>query len=431
MVESAPNVLDILCSGIMLLLGIFLFHRFVPSRQTGLLASALMVSIFLFGVLRLQPSSPLYDPGDESLLLWGQEISSALRGEVPLADLRQIWPGKGVWPLIIGLTGLVVVDPVLLPLAINSVVIGCIFLLLWKSAEIVGVRSQWMFFGLFVLNPGLWVWGPLLMRENIFWVGFSMLILGMVSRGTTHFRVWSAWGAAGATVLIGVRGDFGSVVVGVALAWIAVEHAIYLGSRTPPVGRIRSAQIILLATGGAWLASLFSTGSRTAPDEESESNLADFLHSSRRVLRKDDVISGIDTEIPLEMLRHAFFGPFPSELSGGLVFVVSGIGTQYFLIVSILALVGASALGPGRRIVVSQTILLSCTLLAVTAFSLSNYGIQFRFKTAFVFGMVPLAVLGLEHASHTVRQFFRGRAGHANAFQRWLPGRSVNFRKQC
>jgi hypothetical protein len=343
-----------------------------------------------------------------------------------LADLRQIWPGKGVWPLIIGLTGLVVVDPVLLPLAINSVVIGCIFLLLWKSAEIVGVRSQWMFFGLFLLNPGLWVWGPLLMRENIFWVGFSMLILGMVSRGTTHFRVWSAWGAAGATVLIGVRDDFGSVVVGVALAWIAVEHAIYLGSRTPPVGRIRSAMVILLATGGTWLAS-FWTGSRLAPDEGSTSDLVDVLRDRRESLAKDDVASRFEAEGSLDMLRHAFFGPFPSELSGGLVFVASGIGTQYFLIVSILALVGASAIGPGRRIVVSQTILLGCTLLAVTAFSLSNYGIQFRFKTAFVIGMVPLAVLGLEHANLTVRQFFRERAGRANAFQRWLPGRSVNF----
>lgn len=427
MVESAPKVLDILCSGMTLLLGSFLFHRFVPSRQTGLLASALMVSIFLLGVLRLQPSSPLYDPGDESLLLWGREISSALRGEVPLADLRQIWPGKGVWPLIIGLTGLVVVDPVLLPLAINSVVIGCIFLLLWKSAEIVGVRSQWMFFGLFLLNPGLWVWGPLLMRENIFWVGFSMLILGMVSRGTTHFRVWSAWGAAGATVLIGVRDDFGSVVVGVALAWIAVEHAIYLGSRTPPVGRIRSAMVILLATGGTWLAYFFSTGSLLAPYEGSTSDLVDVLRDRRESLAKDDVASRFEAEGSLDMLRHAFFGPFPSELSGGLAFVASGIGTQYFLIVSILALVGASAIGPGRRIVVSQTILLGCTLLAVTAFSLSNYGIQFRFKTAFVIGMVPLAVLGLEHANLTVRQFFRERAGRANAFQRWLPGRSVNF----
>ena len=140
--------------------------RFSGKFTIYLLASGAV--LFGFGVLRLFPDSPINDPGDGiNYLNWGHQITDAFQGRIDFNDVRQIWPGKGFWSLIIGLTGLLFPSPVLPPLVVNVLVLLAVVLVMQTTfGNLAHSTSERYVLPLVLVNPGFLMWGPTLMREN-------------------------------------------------------------------------------------------------------------------------------------------------------------------------------------------------------------------------------------------------------------------------
>jgi len=114
------------------------FHIFVLSatKRFGVskwVAPIVVPTVFFVGLVLWVPSSPFFIPSDGSYYqAWGYSLSQSWTGQsAPLEST--LWPGKGVWPLIIGVFHFFLGPVVVTLIAFNSIVLGFSVVALQKA----------------------------------------------------------------------------------------------------------------------------------------------------------------------------------------------------------------------------------------------------------------------------------------------------------
>ena len=209
------------------------------------LSLTLLLFFFSIGVL-LAPLGPLgMFAGDGAYYLnWGWSIGESLRdGEVfsdnPTESLAAT-RAKVVLPMLIGLLSAVLGKVTLVPILMNALSASLVVIVLTEvSRKVFGTASPTVVTSLTVTSPVFLLYSGSLYRESGFWLGLSLLLLGLIQTFSLNFRTGLVYILVGASIAISLRADFAlPLVVGsvsVAIATHAFqEHGIsrriaYLG----------------------------------------------------------------------------------------------------------------------------------------------------------------------------------------------------------
>lgn len=365
-------------------------------------------ALFAFGVLRLFPDSPLYDPGDGlGYLAWGHQIAEAFQGRTGFSDVRQIWPGKGFWSLVIGLTGLLAPTPILLPLMINVIALLVVVLVVQTTFNYVAQTTSYHYvLPLVLVNPGFLMWGPTLMRENFAWLGLSLVGLAIARRGQVKVLRQVLLATLGFALVLAARDDFGAVIVvvtvGAVLGLPFLTATIAERSLRPlaSLSFVASLAFISLLTLSAWWFLTFSA----VPDGQSIREEVGKKISSQSQL---DAVTAVPSSSLAERVVGGFLGPFLRSTEFSWVFVLVACGTVYFGVL----LVSAALTIRGQQIqsvnVILSLLISSFILTGILGLLMGNYGALTRLKTG-------VGILLIPHAAASIQQIivrWRARTG--------------------
>jgi hypothetical protein len=387
------------------LVGIYRLGKFW--RVSILPMTALTPTLIVAGLVLYLPLSPLYIRSDgEYYQRWGFALAESwLTGE-SMDGWPPIWPGKGVWPLIIG--GLsAIAGPVTISLiVVNALLLVLSAVLLQKATLLLGGRSpRWTMVVAFLSSSPFLLWGPSLLREALFWVGIALGVLALsYASSNQHIPAFSAAGAS-ALVLLGIRPDAGVVLTYGFMAMLIFVVGIVGRKRSWPRVTASSVALLLLAISFPFAFDLvregvtgetivivsedLSQGMTTAFQAPTDSTDPTWCESeAARASLATSVLCGAATNLP-----HALFGPFLWEYGPDAIWFIAGASTLHFLV-----LVGLA----GYHIVVSKgrrwpsVAILAVAVASMLMFSsiLTNYGILIRFRAATEIMLIPLAILG-------------------------------------
>jgi hypothetical protein len=383
----------------------------------------LTLAFFALGIWRFQPGAFLPLAGDDGYyLLWGTEIADVLEGDVDDSG-RKIWPGKGVWPVVIAITQLFVEDAFLAPLALATVASVSIILAVHRATHlIVGHSPPFVLAFLILTQPAFLGWGPTLNREAFFWLGTALLVLGFAHYIRESYLKALSSGVAGAVFVVGIRYE-----VGIPLAYLLLCAALIYFVYYPPFaisGRrfhkwlialpVWALSTLVTAFGFLWARSpdLFSRMPLAAEVEPGglaaevePGGLAAEIEKlyllnevNRAYLGRDEVTTAfqVSENAVLGAFEAAFrviFGPFPSEMGPSLVWWVLALSTVNFVLV--LGLAMAFLLSSRSRFFeYSGLALAALGCIVIFAVSITNYGMVMRFRFVPQILLIPLAIGG-------------------------------------
>lgn len=388
------------------------FRTMSKSLSLGVLVLGLG-SLFL-GVLRFRSEGIIPVVSDEAYYLaWGAEIAEALGGEGHYSG-RQIWPAKGVWPVVIALTHLLVENAVLVPLALATIASVLAILVLHRATHLmIGYTNPAVLAFLILLQPAFLGWGPTLNREALFWLGTALLVFGFAHYTRESYVKAIASGTVGAVFVIGVRYE-----VGIPLAYLILCAAlIYFVSQPPKAtsgGRFHkwliasavwSLSTLGTAFGFLWARNpaLYSPIPRASEAEfqpvgSEVIKLYQRNERNRSWLGRDEVTTAFQvSENPIwGFIEGAFrtvFGPFPSEITPTLVWFTLALSTLNFLIVLSLATVFLLSL-KSRFFEYSGLALAALGCIVIIVFAITNYGMVMRFRFVSQILLTPLSIGG-------------------------------------
>ena len=353
---------------------------------------ALVGVFFIVGLVLYHPGSPIRLPSDGDYYYgWGMELSSWLSGEVYQGPERSIWPGKGLWPLLIGLSNSLLGAEHASLVAMNAVILGFSFQAMQKTTALLGGGdSEFSLAALLLTSPAVMVFGPSLLRESFVWLGFSLVVLGLAFAALRRLLPGVMALLVAVFVQIGFRPDFGLVT---AFAAIAVFGAVlFLGGNRRVLWRGGSLLVLYFV-----LASSFLPLLRYLTQQDSGSVVGGdaLVRNVRRALGNSDQqlafqLSEGGEETPFTAIAHSLFGPFPSEISNAPVTWIAGLSTIHFYVVLLPALFVPLI---QRRFVwvVLGVVALTLLQLAVFSYLFRNYGIVMRFRGGTEFLLLPLA----------------------------------------
>jgi hypothetical protein len=403
---APAGLADIALSSAVLMVFSSLVLLFTRNRRLRLGIFGYSLVLFLFAISRFEPWAFLPLAGDDGYyFLWAAEIADVLEGEANDSG-KQIWPGKGVWPVVIALTHLFVEDAFLAPLAITTIASVSTILSVHRATQLTIGHSPppFVLALLILLQPAFLGWGPTLNREVFFWLGTSLLVLGFAYYIRESYLKALSSGVAGAVLVIGIRYE-----VGIPLAYLMLCAALIYFVSSPPVamtGRrfykwliaspVWAFSTLVTAFGFLWARnpSLFSLIPVAAEVEEL------YLRNevNRRYLGRDEVTTAFQvSENPIlgviEGAFRAVFGPFPSEMGASLVWWILALSTLNFLLVLVLAMVFlfSSRL---RFFEYSGLALAALGCIVIIAFAITNYGMVMRFRFVSQILLIPLAIGG-------------------------------------
>jgi hypothetical protein len=384
------------------------------SRRLSLGIVGFTLLVFLVAIWRFQPWAFLPLAGDDGFYFtWGAQIADVLEGEGNDSGMR-IWPGKGVWPVVIALTHLLVEDAFLAPLAIASIASLSTILFLNRATHlIIGHSPPLVLAFLILLQPAFLGWGPTLNREAFFWLGTALLVLGFAYYIRESYLKSLVSGLAGALFVIGMRFE-----VGIPVAYLMLCATLVFFVSHPSAGmtgqRFRKWLVVSLvwaistlvtALGFLWarnpaLFSLIPLAAEAEPGSLAAEAEELYMRNevNRAYLGRDEVTTAFKvSEDPIlgviEGGFRAIFGPFPSEMGLSLVWWISALSTLNFLLVLGLAMVFVISLR-SRFLEYSGLALAALGCIFIIAFSITNYGMVMRFRFVPQILLVPLAIGG-------------------------------------
>lgn len=374
------------------------------NKALGFGAVAFSVGLFLIGVWRFQPEfSPIFTGDDGYYFEWGAQIADVLRGEAD--PQNQIWPGKGVWPVLISITHIVARDAFLAPLMLSAIASASVVLALQRAALlIIGHSPPFVTLTLVLLQPAFLAWGPTLNREAFFWLGTALLVLGFAYYIRRSYVKGLSSGVAGAVIVIGIRYE-----VGIPLAYSMLCAALISFVSSPPMALTGRHLYKWLIASSMWAFSTIVTafGFLWARDPSQVSLIpaaagVEELHLrnevNRAYLGRDEVTTAFQvSEDPgLGVIQGAFravFGPFPSEMGASLVWGILALSTLNFLLVLALAMLFLFS-SRSRFFEYSGLALAALGCIVIIAYAITNYGMVMRFRFVSQILLFPLAIGG-------------------------------------
>lgn len=389
------------------------------SRSQSLGALGLSVAFLALGAARFFPGSFLPPTGDDSFYFsWGAHLSGFFEGENAQPG-RRIWPGKGVWPLAIAVSHLIVEDAVLAPLAMACIAATSTFLILHHATRlIIGYTHPFVLAALLLSQPAFLSWGASLSRESFFWLGSALLVLGFAYYTRDNYLKASLSGATGAVFAIGIRWE-----VGIPLAYLMLCAAIFYvisrprdGMTSRPVQKwLVVLPIFAVSTGATLFGFLWaSVAARSAPPDVASGWAAPDVEAIfgrvaglRRWVGRDEVTTAFTvSENPilgvLEGMVRTVFGPFAYEIEMNLVWGIMVMGQLNFLLVLGLAITFILGAGPQPRALTGLAVA-ALGVIFIIGFSITNYGMVLRFRFAAQVLLIPLAIGGYQFLRHKFR----------------------------
>lgn len=401
--------------GVVLMSGILLLALLgsVACRGLGLSYRAFTIpaSIGLaLGLLLHGFETPLMISTSDSsyYLRWAEEI--AISWESDEVSSRAIWPGRGVFAVILAYFGLVLTAPQFGAIVLNSFFMGLIVVLLVSIQETLGGsrRPNWAIL-LFLTMPGVLLFGPAPLRESIYWFGVT---LGAWALSKLSQRaLWAAGVSLGGAiaVIMLIRPDAGLVVsygliflslgflvfatkriaIAVKLAGIAVAGFLAVVFR-PLLYFVRPGvedENHLVAVRNSLAKDSQTTGFLSAR-EGSDSFFLSAREGSGSFLCDYPAWGQFLCDFPANFLS-ATFGPFVSEIGDEAIWIPVVASTVHLLGVFFLSLIG---LYKGKeKTLILALIALALLTQAMHAAILTNYGLLMRFKPVTEILLIPVA----------------------------------------
>ena len=417
-------VSDFLLGSVLLLMSAYGLYHLVKVWNVSLLPlSVLLPSFFGAGLILYVPLSPLYVRSDgEFYQRWGYSLAAAWLSGEPMDSPQSLWPGKGLWPLIIG-GFTAIAGPVTITLVVfNTLIIVLCAILLQKATLLLSGKSpRWFTVIVFLSSSPFLLWGPSLLREALFWLGVALGVLALSYASVHRYRSASLAVALSALVLLGIRPDAGIVLIYGFVAMLIFLLGI-VGRRRSSLRAVTTSLVLLslvfsfptafeFARGGevtgatilnsnkALSADDVTTafGAYSEPSEPSEpSELSQLSEPSEPWCESEFALMSAGTAALCHAavnMPYALFGPFYWEYSAEAIWLIAGASTLHFLV-----LVGFAtyylAISKGRRWPLLALLAVATASMLMFSSILTNYGILIRFRAATEVMLIPLALSG-------------------------------------
>ena len=409
------------------LLLILLALMLVWARVWGqALTSTLVIFPFfsILGILLHDSASPFFLPSDGQYYLdWSRALIDLWSKGTP-TGFPQVWPGKGVWPVILATLGLLVGENVgVFGILLSAATVSMLSLVLEKTANVLGAKeAQWAILLIFFTSGPMLIFGPSLLREGIFWLGVSFGVLSLAVADRGHWIPSASYFVVSGAIMLAIRPDLG-LILGTTMGGVII---MLWGIRSGLSLYLRLLFVPVLLAGLAYVfgqaldflrpsiepsvvdnlqASLDKESSTrfVQLDPSNDSDQSDAI--GPELFRNEGVEVLCESQLVLKVACDGFlslprfiFGPFPWEFQAEPVWFFAVAATLHFLIILFLALTNVFVDQP--RVWLNLGILVLALATAVVFASiLTGYGILIRFRVVTEIILLPLAVKGL----HTIR----------------------------
>ena len=404
-------VSDFLLGSVLLLMSAYGLYRLVKVWKVSFLPLAVLVPSFIcVGLILYVPLSPLYLRSDgEYYQSWGYSLAAGWSSGEPMVSPQALWPGKGLWPLIIG-GFTAIAGPVTITLVVfNALLVVLSTILLQKATLLLSGKSpRWSMVIIFLSSSPFVLWGPSLLREALFWLGVALGALALAYASVNRYRFAFLAICLSGLVLLGIRPDAGMILIYGFVAMLIFLFGI-VGRKPSPL-RVAATASTLLSLALSFPAAFeFARGSEVTGEtiEVSSKELAEAntaftppVDSSDSVDRSwcesqfagESLVNAVSCSA-LVNLPYAFFGPFHWEYSQEPVWFLAGASTVHFLILVGLATYYVVVSG-GRRWPLLALLAVAAASMLMFSSILTNYGILIRFRAATEIMLIPLALSG-------------------------------------
>jgi hypothetical protein len=382
--------------------------------------AALLLVLVATGLVTRLPLSPLFVGLEDAgyYLNWASEIVRAWKSGEPWTD--GIWPGKGVWSLVIALLSFFPGELFISLIVLNSVVFSFSALLLQRATHLLfGAKPTWLFVLLMATNPGVLLYGPSPHRESIFWWGVSAGVVALAHLFRDHKLPGLLWLLASTFVILAIRPNLGVVISYLLVASSVAIWGTRKGARS--LKRMVPGLVLTLALVASFPASfqflagvedveervavvangvaLDGGGATTAFPESSLPQISSGAESCGDSADPDNGARDFFCDLgayvsvlcdAVSRLPRLLVGPFVSEIGPEPVWLFASISAAHFLFLlatSVLYLLRRE----GRNWRSFSLISLGLSSLVVFATVMTNYGIVVRFRVVTEIFLLPTA----------------------------------------
>ena len=412
-------VSDVLFGSFLLLMSAYGLYRLVKVWKVSVVPPLVLLPFFLgAGLVLYVPLSPLYVRSDgEFYQRWGYSLAAAWLSGEPMDSPQALWPGKGLWPLIIG-GFTAIAGPVTITLVVfNALLLVLSAILLQKATLLLSGKSpRWSMVIVFLSSSPFLLWGPSLLREALFWLGVALGVLALSYASVHRYRSASLAVGLSALVLLGIRPDAGIVLIYGFVAMLVFLFGIAGRKRSPL--RAVATSVVLLS---------FALSFPTAFDSVREEVSGQSILNANKALAAENVTTAFgsssssssssstttsseefdycDSEVSrlylgaallcraVVNLPYALFGPFYWEYGAGAIWLIAGASTLHFLVLGGLATYYL-VISKGRRWPLLALLAVAAASMLMFSSILTNYGILIRFRAATEIMLIPLALSG-------------------------------------
>jgi len=376
-------------------LGFLVTRRWDVSLLPFLVVAAVLI---LVGLSTQLAASPFYLGLSDGryYLDWGFAISEAWRDGQPWSE-RVIWPGKGVWPLLIAVANYFFGRVLVALIVINALVFAFSIIFLQKATALLfGVRPKWTIIVLALTNPPALLFAPTVLREAIFWFGISAGILAITYLYRASFGRGVAFLLLSVVVVLGIRPNLGVLIV---FPLVAVAVVVWsLRKESVLISRIFIGTTLLAILGAAFFPAV---GVMAAADVLETVPIVSYA-----LANDGDVTTGLETDSSdfcnstsyvgilcgsLARLPALIFGPFLWEIGPEpiwIAIIASSLHFLFLLATSVLCLFKAKP----RNLATLGLFGLALLTLLIFSSILTNYGIIIRFRVVAELFLLPLTL---------------------------------------
>lgn len=382
------------------------------------------------------PLSPLYVRSDGELYQnWGYSLAASWITGEPVAYFRALWPGKGLWPLIIG-GFTAVAGPVTITLIVfNALILMLSVVVLQKATFMLGGRApRWSIVIVFLSSIPFFLWGPSLLREALFWAGVALGVLALTYASVHRYR--SALPAASLSflVLLGIRPDAGIVLIYGFVAMLIFLWG-FVGLKRSQLRAVATFVALVslalsfptafeLAKGRKVSGENILTTNEVLARDNVTTAFGGFAGSSESLCNSEFILLSAGTAALCAAavnLPYALFGPFHWEYGPGAIWWIAGAATLHFLILLGLAIFHLVT-SKGRRWPLIAVLAVAAASMFMFSSVFTNYGILIRFRAATEIVLIPLSLSGALALLSRVKSWRTRKFSHLPPEAMWLIG---------
>lgn len=310
----------------------------------------------------------------------------------------QLWPGKGVWPLVISAI-YKVFGPVTIAIhALNVMIVGIVVIILQKTTKLMcGYDPKFFAALIFLTSPSILLFGPSSLRESLFWLGGSLGILSLSYLWFMEYSKAFVSFIAGGLVLMLFRPDMG-LVMSFSILFVAGLFVI-----TNAFGFSIWSIFMAVPFYATLLALFIPSLSYVNPGYEPKE-----VNKIRKALSSPDTNTGFQaTELPMlcdfnettgtvcdALITLPKFFLFPStnsiDTNSVLIFIVLMSAVLHFILIAALAL--SRLFNSNQRFLSIGILFIAMIQILTFSVFLTNYGIILRFRTIVEVTLLPLAL---------------------------------------